>query len=84
MVGQRLIITACRLHQVGKRESLLGLLTAPLHHLVDPCPVVWKVDTLSAAAYVTGHVVHEQAGRELVLGDVDAHALAEILVKCHL
>jgi len=84
MVGQRLIVAARRLHQIDERESLLGLLAAPLHHLVESRPAVWKVDTLGAAACVTGHVVHEQAGRELVLGDVDAHALAEILVKCHL
>ena len=78
------LVTACRLHHVDKREPFLRLLAAPFHHLVESRPVVWKVDTLSAAACITGHVIHVQASRELVLGDVDAHALAEILVKCHL
>ena len=80
VVGELLIIGAGWLHKKWHRKTLLRLAAAPLHQLVETRLALGKVNALRAAAYVAAPVIHEEAGGELVLGNVNAHALAEILV----
>ena len=84
VVGQLLVVGACRLHEICERLALHRLFAAPLNHLVKTCLSVGEVDTLRTAARVACPVIHVKADRELLLGDVNSYALAEELAHCHL